>query len=274
MLKLFITDLDGTLLEDDHNTVSEENRAAIGRLRRAGVRVAIATGRTYSIAAHVVAQIECDYVIISNGAAIIDLSCGKAIYHDGIDNATAMRIFSLLSGGDSVFSFFCDGQVYMEERLREPFCSVIGSDFFAKKLLAGMTLVPNLPAVIAGRSIEKIDVTCGSIAERGIILTKLQEMGPFTFSNSFGKNIELNAAGVTKGKALRHLCGSLGIDAAAVMAFGDGDNDIDMLNWAGLSYAMENAAPGIKAAAHNLAPPNTEAGVAKVVEAYLKGNTD
>jgi hydroxymethylpyrimidine pyrophosphatase-like HAD family hydrolase len=53
------------------------------------------------------------------------------------------------------------------------------------------------------------------------------------------------------------------------MAFGDSSNDIEMLRWAGLSYAMENAAPSVKAAAIYQAPRNTEAGLSYAIEHLL-----
>jgi Cof subfamily protein (haloacid dehalogenase superfamily) len=272
MMELLVTDLDGTLVDSDHNTVSAENRAALRAMRAAGARIAIATGRAYSISANVLAQIPCDYAILSNGAAILDIARGEHIWRDGIPHEHAMRVFSLLEKHQSVFSFFCEGNVYMEERRRAAFCAAIGNELFSGRLLTGMTFVPGLPAAIAGRDIEKIDINCLSSAERGALAAELQKTGNFTFSNSFGKNIEMNAEGVTKGKALRWLCETLNIPAARVMAFGDSDNDITMLRWAGRSYAMENAAADIKAAAKYRAPPNTESGVAKAVEAYLRQN--
>jgi Cof subfamily protein (haloacid dehalogenase superfamily) len=272
MIQLLVTDLDGTLVNDDHNTVSAENAAALNTMRQNGTRIAIATGRTHSISANVLAQIPCDYAVLSNGAAIIDLASGARIHQDTIPHDQAMRVFSLLEKNESVFSFFCDGNVYMEERRREIFCDAIGNKLFSGRLLTGMTFVPHLPAAIAGRDIEKIDINCLSAAERAALARKLQETGDFTFSNSFGKNIEMNAAGVTKGKALRRLCETLNIPAAAVMAFGDSDNDTDMLRWAGYSFAMENAAADIKAAAKYRAPPNTQSGVAKAIEAHLRRN--
>ena len=270
MIQLLVTDLDGTLVDADHNTVSAANRAALRAVRQTGARIAIATGRTHSISANVLAQIECDYAVLSNGAAILDLASGACIYQDEIPHELAMRVYAQLAADESVFSFFCEGTVYMEERRRALFHSAIGNELFSDRLLTGMTFVPELPAAIAGRNIEKIDINCLSSAERAVLSGKLQKIHEFTFSNSFGKNIEINAAGVTKGTALRQLCDMLKIAHGDVMAFGDSDNDIDMLRWAGHSYAMENAAPEIQAAAKHRAPPNTQSGVAQAIEAHLR----
>ena len=65
------------------------------------------------------------------------------------------------------------------------------------------------------------------------------------------------------------LCDHLGIDQRDTVAFGDGANDVEMLEWAGDSYAMANAVPLAAAAARHQAPSNAEDGVAQVVEELL-----
>ena len=65
------------------------------------------------------------------------------------------------------------------------------------------------------------------------------------------------------------LCDHLGIDRTDTVAFGDGANDVEMLAWAGDSYAMANAVPLALAAARHRAPSNVEDGVAQVVEQLL-----
>lgn len=81
--------------------------------------------------------------------------------------------------------------------------------------------------------------------------------------------MEINKIGVNKGKGLSNLCNTLGIHANEVMAFGDGDNDIQMLKWAGQSYAMKNAQDFVKKAAKSIADYNYKDGIAKVIEEIL-----
>ena len=64
------------------------------------------------------------------------------------------------------------------------------------------------------------------------------------------------------------LCGKLGIDASEVMAFGDADNDLGMLSWAGWSFAMGNGTDKAKAAAKYVTGTNSDSGVAQGVERY------
>ena len=69
--------------------------------------------------------------------------------------------------------------------------------------------------------------------------------------------------------ALERLCALTDTPREAVMAFGDGRNDLDMLEWAGVGCAVDNAVPEVKAAADELIPSNDEDGVAQAVERLL-----
>ena len=82
-------------------------------------------------------------------------------------------------------------------------------------------------------------------------------------------NLELNAAGATKGIALEKLCAALHIDPLEAIAFGDGTNDISMLRSAGIGVAMANAAPETLAAADLVAPSNQEDGVAQILSRFF-----
>ena len=72
--------------------------------------------------------------------------------------------------------------------------------------------------------------------------------------------------GATKGKGLIKLAEILGIDRRYVAAFGDGGNDISMLELAGTGYAMDNAPESVKTHADEVAPSNEENGVACILE--------
>ena len=78
--KLFVTDLDGTLLEDDHFTVSERNRAAMEALQAQGIKLCACTGRVLCVLPKAVEELEFDYAITSNGGSCIDLKTGEHIF--------------------------------------------------------------------------------------------------------------------------------------------------------------------------------------------------
>ena len=75
-----------------------------------------------------------------------------------------------------------------------------------------------------------------------------------------------------KGRSLATLAQHLSLSPDEVMAFGDGQNDVPMLRYAGAGYAMANACPQALACTPLVAPPNTEDGVAQVIEQYIAEN--
>ena len=81
--------------------------------------------------------------------------------------------------------------------------------------------------------------------------------------------IDVNTQGVNKGAGLKHLLEKMGMTGDDLIAFGDGGNDIDMLDFAKYSYAMANGMDKVKKHAKYIAPANTENGVFKVLQKYL-----
>jgi hydroxymethylpyrimidine pyrophosphatase-like HAD family hydrolase len=79
--------------------------------------------------------------------------------------------------------------------------------------------------------------------------------------------LEIAAPGVTKAAALAQLCAQWSVEPADVVAFGDARNDLEMLAWAGVGYAVANAHPEVLAAAAHSVASNDEDGVARFLEA-------
>ncbi|MBR6767610.1 MAG: HAD-IIB family hydrolase, partial [Clostridia bacterium] len=90
------------------------------------------------------------------------------------------------------------------------------------------------------------------------------------FLKSKAHYIEIVPENVDKGTSLKKLGEYLGITRDEIMAFGDGQNDVAMLEYAGSGYTMANSCKEALACTDLIAPPNTEDGVAQVIEQYLK----
>lgn len=95
---------------------------------------------------------------------------------------------------------------------------------------------------------------------------------PFFVSESVPNDIEVMPLGVDKGTGLSALAAYLNLTPAEVMAVGDGENDLAMLRYAGLSVAMGNACDTVKKTARVVTETNDEDGLAKAVERVLRGN--
>jgi hydroxymethylpyrimidine pyrophosphatase-like HAD family hydrolase len=93
------------------------------------------------------------------------------------------------------------------------------------------------------------------------------QQGDLTYSTNNGL-IEVVPLGISKATGVEELARPLGITAEGVVAFGDMPNDVPMLSWAGLGVAMGNAHPDAVAAANEVTAPNTEDGLARVLERW------
>jgi len=263
-------DMDGTLLDSDHVTVPARNIAALRAAAERGVKLAIASGRTWSLIRGVIEGLwPTHYALEANGAAIRDVEEGRYICRDSIPAAQARRILHILRREDISFEVYCQGQNYVpasdRERVRANGLTRAFAAFFDTVCL----FPEDLEQALAQRDVEKFNLFYVPSEKRQAVCQALAAVGPVEISQALEHNLEVNRAGVSKGAALQVLAGRLGLRPDEVMAFGDAGNDLEMLKWAGLSFAMENGTPEAKQAAKRLAPPNREAGVGQMIERFL-----
>lgn len=269
-IKLIAMDMDGTLLDANHVTIPPRNITALRAASAQGVKLAIASGRTWSLIDHAVEQLGLvDYAIISNGAAVQDVQGRRRIFEKTMPNAQALEIIDLLQAHRIPFEVYCGGQNYVEQgdiELVRPHClSPEFTALFTKKC----AFPEKLSVALAGRAVEKFNIFHVPPEKREFIQSAALATGPLEVANAFAQNMELAAGGVCKGAALQALAAQLGLKPEEVMAFGDAGNDLEMLSWAGWSFAMENGSAEAKAAAKYRAAANTEAGVGQAVEQYV-----
>ncbi len=257
------TDLDGTLLRSD-GTVSPRTGRALRRAEDAGLPVVFVTARPPrwidGLREHVGSH---GTVIAGNGAFVMDLPSGD-VEERGFDGA------SLLGIAEALRAVFPDVGLAVERRTgmtREAgFDSPHGEDasvLTVERLehLDDLDALPTgkLLAVVRDRGGRVfLDAMTAAVGERGIV------------SNSGASHLaEISAPGVTKAAALARWCEGRGVGPEAVWAFGDMPNDLPMLAWAGVSFAMRTGHADAIAAATHVCPGNDEDGVAAVIEALL-----
>lgn len=268
-IKLIALDMDGTLLDDDHVTVPRRNVEALRSAHDRGVKIALASGRSWSLLAGAVEQLECvDYGLCANGALVLDGATGETLYSRAMPNRQALAIIGILQAHKIPFEVYCQGKNYVRladkalVRHNNPPSYV---DFFEQ-----VTTYPaDLAVALAGREVEKFNCFAVPVDKRESIEAAVRATGPVEVANAFGLNMEFALGGVTKGSGLGALCARLGLEAGQVMAFGDAGNDLEMLAFAGWSFAMANGSETAKACARYLAPANIEAGVGQMVEKYV-----
>ncbi|NED96178.1 HAD family phosphatase [Phytoactinopolyspora alkaliphila] len=255
--RVVATDLDGTLLGPD-GKVSPRTRAALRMAEKAGAIVVFTTGRpprwldplSDAVGEHGVA-------VCANGALVYDVHGRRVVEQHGLAHDVAMEVATALRTAFPGVAFAMERQmIYGKEpaftnRWPLPEGSIEGALEVlltepVAKLLARHEEIPQLEFVRRGTEV-------------------IGDLATATFSDGQAL-LEISARGVSKASTLAAFCAERGIGPEGVVAFGDMPNDLLMLEWAGMSYAMANAHPDVIAAADRVCAANHEDGVARVLE--------
>ena len=270
--KLMLTDLDGTLLRDD-KSLSPANRSALERAAAGGCKVVIATGRLLrAIPQYLLDLPFLRYFILMNGAKIWDRQTGEVLYRCEIPLPTAKRVFDLVGPLDCTVDCFQNDQGIMDRRYYDRLDYYIPDLISRQMAQRNRTPVDDFWAAVqaGGDTVQKIQMYFPHLELRPQVSALLHREIPELIQGiSMPANLELNAPEATKGVALRKLCRVLAIDPLDTIAFGDGTNDISMLQAAGMGVAMANAAPETLAAADLAAPSNQADGVAQILSRWF-----
>ncbi len=269
MIKLIAMDMDGTLLSEDHLTVSEGNRAALRKAHEAGIKLAIATGRTLSTTGNICDQVpEIDFILFSNGASVFDRKTGKIFYRNCIPWETASSYLPEIEKISRFIELYIDGRAYAQKKPGEEFPYGIIPPVFINELGKGITVVPDFKKELAGREVEKVIFYVENPDVCRETFDKLSRESGIFVTSSVGSSVEFTKAGADKGGAIKGICDYIGASADEVMALGDAGNDIPMLKVAGYGIAMENADEKTKLSARYITKKNTEDGVAAAIYKY------
>ena len=264
-VKLFVSDLDGTMLPNG-NVVSAENIAAVQCAVRAGVTVTIATGRMFEAALPVAEALGVDAPIIAYNGALIKSPSGHIYEEYALDPMLARDIITFAqargwyiqsySGGVLRYAVTCE-----ESRFYEDSQKITGKAVGRDGMLAYVTGNCKLLLVTEGRAVSE--------ARAQMLLDAFG--AHIGVTRSADRLVEIVVKGVSKASALTALAAKLDIPIAETMAIGDAYNDLPMLKAAGTSVAMGNAFPEVKAEADCETLSCTENGLATAIYTYVLG---
>lgn len=269
-VKLIAMDLDGTLMAPDHITVTEKTKSALIKANEIGIKTVIATGRTLSVINNVLKQLPfIDYVIYSNGAAVLDRCKDENIYTKPIPADIVSKIVDILERYPVYYEVYSSGSSHAQESKSGFFKNKDLPQEFLEFYMQSIQNHNSISDFAKNSEIEKINLFYFDGEYYDEIKEQLYALGGLDLTSPVSGDIEMTSAGVNKGEALNGMCKELGFTQEEVMAFGDADNDIEMLQFAGLGIAMANASAECKEAAKYETLSNGEDGIAHAIDKYI-----
>ena len=270
-IKVIATDMDGTLLDPKGQLDLPRLEKILDKLDQCDIRFVIATGnevhRMRQLLGHLAERV---VLVVANGARIFenneliqaqtwdDAMVDRALAHFKGRECQDQFVVTAMNGG-----FVKEGTVFTElDKFMTP--------EMIEKLYQRMQFVDEFDSSLFG-GVLKMSMVVGE--ER--LDSVLQEINDLfdghvrAVSSGYGC-IDILQDGIHKAWGLVELLKRWNLKPEQIMAFGDSENDIEMLELAGISYAMENAEEAVKRVATKVAPANSQAGVYKVLENWLE----
>lgn len=276
-IRLVACDLDGTLLTSA-KTLSPATLAVARELRARGIHLTIASGRIYTMLQVFSRALDIDVPLItSNGAIVIHPDTGETALDIRLDHEALERVIDFAWEHELDLSILAPELcLFSANSLRMRNFEQYNRDAAAADLpLMNLErLAPGIDAAAARARATQLAVSKLLVYQPGP--TGLAALEAFVaadpdllFVASGPELYEILPAGISKGRALAALTRHLGLEPDQVMAFGDFDNDLDMLEFAGFSVAMANSVPEVLAAADLVTASNDEDGVAAALRTYV-----
>ena len=270
-IRVIATDMDGTLLDPKGQLDLPRLEKILDKLDQCDIRFVIATGnevhRMRQLLGHLADRV---VLVVANGARIFenneliqaqtwdDAMVDKALGHFKGRECQDQFVVTAMNGG-----FVKEGTVFTElDKFMTP--------EMIEKLYQRMNFVDEFDSNLFG-GVLKMSMVVGEERSESVLqeINDLFDGHVRAVSSGYGC-IDILQDGIHKAWGLEELLKRWNLKPEQIMAFGDSENDIEMLELAGISYAMENAEEAVKRVASKVAPANSQAGVYQVLENWLE----
>ena len=262
-IKLFVTDLDGTLLPTGTG-VSERNKRAVQDMVDAGVIFTLATGRMYRAALAIAESLSVDVPLITYNGALIKSTAGEVIHEDCMPQELMPELieFCRLNGWHV--------QTYDDDVLRFAELNHLAESYMASVKVEGAAVGWDGLKKHSARSYKLLLVTSGDAESKADIVELEKRFGDrIDAVQSNPQYVEITTKGVSKASALRLMAARYGIAIEETLAIGDSGNDLPMLRAAGVSVSMGNASDAVKAACDHVTGACVDDGFADAVYNFV-----
>ena len=261
--KLIALDIDGTIRSNEH-PLSKRTCLTLEAARDAGAIVTIVTGRMYLSALHVTANLDLQSPVATyQGAHIADPATHQVLWHRPLTSRMLSDVLDALEHGDHEILAHHRGHVYVD-RVTE------WIEAYVERNHVRVHVVDDLRS-LGTEGVTRL-IVGGEEDNVGRVTAELKQTfdSRLQITRSLPYFCEVLHPDTGKDMALRRLCKLLGIRQEDTIAFGNGDEDAQMIAWAGLGVAMSDGSTTAIAASDEVAPPLADSGVADVVEGLLR----
>lgn len=264
MIKLIAIDLDDTLL-NKKKEISSRNVSAINNAVTNNVKIVLATGRPYFRVKPILEKLNLlddnQVVVTLNGGYICNATNNKTLYENVLNNQDIVKIIEVINNTKLCFNAYCGDNIYtekLEEKIKElPVYDGINFIFKSNDELKHLNYAHKIIVASSADNITK---------HKNYIVDKLND---YTVVQSTPNFLEVLPNNTTKGIGLQEIANIFNYSKDEIMAIGDAENDISMLEFAKYKVAMKNANDSVKKIANFITKSCEEDGVAFAIEKVL-----
>ena len=260
MIKLVVTDIDGTIL-GENNTFRPRIIETVERLKKAGIPIVLATGRVFAGVYPVAKQLGIDTPIICSQGSIVRHH-ENMLWERPVKHEIAREVIEVLREKGVHTNVYTNDMIYVEdERLM---------DEYTTGRFVTYELIDNFDNLKFGRVSKLLAITHDE-GEMVNLCCELSERykGVLNICRSHKYYLEFTDIEATKGSAMRHLADLWGIKQEEIFASGDNDNDVELLLNAGIRVATDNATDALKRVAQHICPHVDLDGWADAIEKFV-----
>lgn len=266
MVKLILVDIDGTLVNDDKKILNRTKKALIECQER-GIKVVIASGRSPNGISNYAQELDLakykNYISAQNGSILIKQDNQKQVANHTLNYDKSKELLQYIKESGLSTMIYYGGKVFTDDK---------------NKFLVESTSADNRSEIAERKDFfDNLDFIPNNIVMMGKD-GLLEEWMP-GIEDKFGKYFdfvltsktyfEAMPPGISKATSLKDLCDLYDIPIEDTLAFGDSDNDYEMIKEAGIGVAMKNATKKILQVADYVTSSNNDDGIAEYLEKYV-----
>lgn len=272
-IKCIALDLDRTTL-NAQGKLSKANEEAIRKAVAKGIHVCIASGRAFDTLPQDVVSIPgIEYAITSNGAAVYRIQDKQCLRSYVLTEQSVKKILELTKDFPVTYEGFISGTAYAAKEYIEDPVKFGATEHAVAYVQSTRHLQDDIVSFLKQHDdeLDSMDIVVKDEAQKQKVIEVLKaEVEDIYITSSISQLVEISYKDAGKRSGVKFITEYLGLNPKQVAAFGDADNDIDMLEYAGCGIAMENASNGLLAVADAVTLHHDRDGVAYALKNILK----